>query len=85
MAYHQGTPSACVSKCTHTVDHMPALTDAIGIGRAHYGPGIGNIYFDDVRCNGTEPNITDCPHRGIGSHNCGHLEDASVLCKREFV
>ncbi len=54
---------------------------AIGITGAHYGPGIGNIYLDNVACVGTEPNITSCGFTRL--HNCGHLEDAGVLCKRK--
>ena len=70
---------------THTHTHIHTLsTDAIGIGRALFGEGIGPIYFDDVRCRGTEQNITSCPSRGLGVSNCGHLEDASVLCKRKI-
>ena len=55
---------------------------AIAVPRL-YGAGIGNIYYDDVNCAGTEVNITQCSHRGLGVHNCGHTEDAGVLCKRE--
>lgn len=46
-----------------------------------YGTGIGRIYFDEVKCAGNESNITECRHAGQGNHNCGHLEDAAVLCK----
>ena len=57
---------------------------ALGIGRAHFGRGIGNIYFDDVDCDGSEENIMACDHRGVNIHNCGHGEDASVLCRRMY-
>ncbi|XP_076583638.1 scavenger receptor cysteine-rich domain-containing protein DMBT1-like [Chaetodon auriga] len=56
-------------------------------GTAHYallgaafGQGSGPIWLDDVRCYGNEPSITDCRHQGLGVHNCGHYEDASVVC-----
>lgn len=65
------------------VTNVVLISEAIGIGRAFYGEGIGIIYFDDVDCTGSEQNISQCDHRGLGSHNCGHLEDAGVLCKRE--
>ena len=45
-----------------------------------YGPGFGQIWLEYVNCVGTETSIGDCPHRGWGSHNCGHYEDASVKC-----
>ncbi|XP_054763721.1 scavenger receptor cysteine-rich domain-containing group B protein-like [Lytechinus pictus] len=38
------------------------------------------IYFDNVGCNGTESTLLDCIHNGIGEHNCGHMEDAGVIC-----
>ena len=36
--------------------------------------------MDDVRCVGTETRLWDCTTNGIGVHNCGHSEDASVQC-----
>ena len=48
--------------------------------RAHYGQGTGQILLDDVNCLGYEPSLFSCRHRAVGSHNCGHSEDASVRC-----
>jgi deleted-in-malignant-brain-tumors protein 1 len=40
-----------------------------------------SIYLDDVHCLGDEPALSYCIHNGIGVHNCGHYEDASVICQ----
>ena len=47
-----------------------------------YGAGRGPIWLDDVHCNGTEANISQCTHNGWGRHSCTHNEDVSVLCPK---
>ena len=47
---------------------------------AHFGAGSGQIWLDDVDCFGSESSIVNCKHSGCGVENCGHHEDASVIC-----
>uniref|UniRef100_A0A8C9LWY4 SRCR domain-containing protein n=1 Tax=Piliocolobus tephrosceles TaxID=591936 RepID=A0A8C9LWY4_9PRIM len=51
-----------------------------GPGKAHFGPGTGDIFLDNLQCSGVEHNLGQCVHLGWSEHNCGHHEDASVIC-----
>ncbi|XP_054748405.2 scavenger receptor cysteine-rich type 1 protein M130-like [Lytechinus pictus] len=62
------------------------FTGAIrALPRAYFGPGEDLIRADNVRCTGNEERIQDCPNAGWDTHNCVHLEDASVECSTASV
>ncbi|XP_037583564.1 putative DMBT1-like protein isoform X8 [Cebus imitator] len=50
------------------------------LGKAHFGPGSGDIFLDNLQCAGMERYLGQCAHSGWSEHNCGHHEDASVIC-----
>lgn len=47
---------------------------------AAFGPGTGPIWLNEVKCRGNESTLWDCPARPWSHSDCGHKEDASVLC-----
>uniref|UniRef100_A0A671VYD4 SRCR domain-containing protein n=1 Tax=Sparus aurata TaxID=8175 RepID=A0A671VYD4_SPAAU len=47
---------------------------------AHFGSGTGPIWLDNVECTGQESALSHCDHNRFGENNCGHGEDAGVVC-----
>ena len=47
---------------------------------AAFGEGTGPIILDEVQCAGTESTLLNCPANQIGMHDCGHYEDAGIVC-----
>ncbi|XP_030851606.1 deleted in malignant brain tumors 1 protein-like [Strongylocentrotus purpuratus] len=49
-------------------------------GSARFGQGSGRILLKYVNCDGTEDNLADCTHSGIGRYSCSHTRDAGAIC-----
>ena len=56
--------------------------DAVPFYNAHFGPGTGPIWLDDVFCFGSEERLLDCFHPGLTNIDfCdGHNDDVGVRC-----
>ena len=52
---------------------------AQGTSFSQFGQGTGPIHLDNVQCSGTETSLLQCTYSPI--HNCGHIEDAGVICQ----
>ena len=71
----------CIALCWLESNYIIILILAgTALSFAHFGQGTGEIWLDNVACTGSESELLDCSHNGIGVENCGHSEDASVRC-----
>lgn len=65
----------------HVVCRLLDCGEGIGaLGNGHFGEGVGSILLDNVQCQGNETTLGHCQHLGLFMHNCGHREDAGVIC-----
>ncbi|XP_078502508.1 T-cell differentiation antigen CD6 [Lissotriton helveticus] len=63
----------------HVVCRQLGCGSAINVfGEARFGMGDGPIHLDEVNCTGLEASLWDCP--AAPKTDCGHKEDASVVC-----
>lgn len=76
-------------QCSRNLDNIfllyylvPAAPTAYSY--AYFGQGSDSIYLDNVGCFGDEPSLLSCVSQPIGTHNCGHSEDAGVRCDGNF-
>ena len=49
-------------------------------GSAYYGQGTGPIWLSKLNCIGNESSLTGCNQFKVGTKNCTHSNDASVIC-----
>ncbi|KAL5014467.1 hypothetical protein ScPMuIL_008737 [Solemya velum] len=56
-----------------------------GVEVQGFGQGQGQIWLDDVTCDGSEQHIQACKHAGWGLNNCDHSEDVGVVCLGQYL
>ncbi|XP_054374427.1 soluble scavenger receptor cysteine-rich domain-containing protein SSC5D-like, partial [Molothrus ater] len=54
-------------------------------GGAQFGEGVGPIWLDGLRCNGSEAHLGQCAGHTWGQHRCNHAEDAGAACAESSV
>ena len=50
--------------------------------RAHFGLGEGDLYLENVQCDGSESRLEDCTVSGM---QCHHSVAAGVSCQGAYV
>ena len=73
------------------IDEATVICRELGYSRAvqalryaEFGEGVVDTLLDNLRCQGDEETVFDCPHGGLGLHDCTHREDAGVRCGEPF-
>lgn len=51
---------------------------------AYFGATSGQIWMDNVNCNGEEAALSTCEFQGWGTYYCLFAEHAGVICGREL-
>ena len=55
-------------------------TGAVAYINAHFGASTGPIHISNVQCSGSESGLVNCSYTSP-SVNCGHSDDAGVMCE----
>ena len=71
----------CIIKYKHFSISKNFNTDPVARGRAYFGQADGEIYLENVECEGGESYLLNCSSSGTGVHSCDHSEDAGVQCQ----
>ena len=50
----------------------------------NFGEGRGKSWLGGLQCTGSEANLLQCPHGGVGS-GCAHSQDVGVVCTNEDI
>ncbi|GAB1610321.1 hypothetical protein Ahia01_001318200, partial [Argonauta hians] len=69
---------------SNIVCRMLGYTGGRPVPSARYGAGRGQIWMDNVNCKGSEVSLYNCSTNGWGQHDCGHYEDAGVVCSSDL-
>ena len=74
---------SCIIRLTHTITICCLDSGVTAISDAFFGVGSGPVLLEGLSCIGNETNLLQCTYAGaIGSSNCAHILDASVVCER---
>ena len=60
---------------TCNIGSIPVLRSGLG------SPPNRSIILDNIVCTGTEENLSECDHNGVGVNNCDRSEEAGVECE----
>ena len=47
-------------------------------------PASVKVWLGDLKCNGTEFDLRQCKHSGVGNENCNHMQDVWVRCSGSY-
>ncbi|EDO37716.1 predicted protein [Nematostella vectensis] len=73
---------------TWEMDEATVVCRQQGVGFAKeavtdwFGRGTGYFWLDDLKCNGTEDSLDECPRKPWGETNCQAKNMAGVVCKQ---